>query len=64
MITVVAGLCGAGKTTWILQELAQGAYGRVQRAKGIFELADGQAFHFDFVSSLPGTAYTELPLPR
>ncbi|MDA0268076.1 MAG: GTP-binding protein, partial [Cyanobacteria bacterium] len=23
MITVVAGPCGAGKTTWILQELAQ-----------------------------------------
>jgi len=49
-------------TFW--QELTQGAYGRVQRAKGIFELADGQAFHFDFVGSLPGTAYTELPLPR
>jgi len=49
-------------TFW--QELTQGAYGRVQRAKGIFELADGQAFHFDFVGSLPSTAYTELPLPR
>jgi hypothetical protein len=49
-------------TFW--QELTQGAYGRVQRAKGIFELADGQAFHFDFLGSLPGTAYTELPLPR
>ena len=36
-------------TFW--QELTQGAYGRVQRAKGIFELADGQAFHFDFVGS-------------
>ncbi|MEO1299792.1 MAG: hypothetical protein AAFW75_29290, partial [Cyanobacteria bacterium J06636_16] len=23
MLTVVAGSCGAGKTTWILQELAQ-----------------------------------------
>ncbi len=49
-------------TFW--QELTQGAYGKVQRAKGIFELADGQAFHFDFVGSLPGSAYTELPLPR
>jgi G3E family GTPase len=49
-------------TFW--QELVQGAYGEVHRAKGIFELADGQAFHFDFVNSLPGSAYTELKLPR
>jgi hypothetical protein len=48
-------------TFW--QELTQGAYGEVHRAKGIFELADGQAFHFDFVNSLPGSAYTELKLP-
>ncbi len=49
-------------TFW--QELVQGAYGKVHRAKGIFELADGQAFHFDFVNSLPGSAYTELKLPH
>ena len=49
-------------TFW--QELSQGAYGEVHRAKGIFELADGQAFHFDFVNSLPGSTYTELQLPR
>jgi len=49
-------------TFW--QELSQGAYGEVHRAKGIFELADGQAFHFDFVNSLPSSAYTELNLPR
>ncbi len=49
-------------TFW--QELIQGAYGGVHRAKGIFELADGQAFHFDFVTSLPGSAYTGLNLPR
>jgi G3E family GTPase len=49
-------------TFW--QELTQGAYGEVHRAKGIFELADGQAFHFDFMNSLPGSAYTELNLPR
>lgn len=49
-------------TFW--QELTQGAYGEVHRAKGIFELADGQAFHFDFVNSLPSSAYTELKLPR
>ncbi|MDB9526303.1 GTP-binding protein [Oscillatoria sp. CS-180] len=49
-------------TFW--QELTQGAYGEVHRAKGIFELADGQAFHLDFVNSLPGSAYTELNLPQ
>ena len=49
-------------TFW--QELIQGAYGEVHRAKGIFELVDGQAFHLDFVDSLPGSAYTELNLPR
>jgi G3E family GTPase len=49
-------------TFW--QELSQGAYGKVHRAKGIFELADGQALHLDFVNSLPGSAYTELNLPR
>jgi G3E family GTPase len=49
-------------TFW--QELIQGAYGKVHRAKGIFELADGQAFHLDFMNSLPGNAYTELNLPR
>ena len=49
-------------TFW--QELSRGAYGEVHRAKGIFELADGQAFHFDFVNSLPDSTYTELELPR
>ena len=49
-------------TFW--QELVQGAYGEVHRAKVIFDLADGQAFHFDFVNSLLGRAYTELKLPR
>ncbi|MEM6519672.1 MAG: GTP-binding protein [Cyanobacteria bacterium P01_D01_bin.71] len=49
-------------TFW--QELIQGAYGEVHRAKGIFELADGQAFHLDFVNSLPSSVYTELNLPR
>ncbi|MGD1941699.1 MAG: GTP-binding protein [Leptolyngbyaceae cyanobacterium] len=49
-------------TFW--QELTQGAYGEVHRAKGIFEQSDGQAFHLDFMNSLPGNAYTELNLPR
>lgn len=35
----------------------------MHRAKGIVEVADGHAFHFDFVNSLPGSAYTELKLP-
>ncbi|MGF1538579.1 MAG: GTP-binding protein [Elainellaceae cyanobacterium] len=48
-------------TFW--QELTQGAYGEVHRAKGIFELADGHAFHFDFVGGLPESAYTNLNLP-
>jgi Cobalamin synthesis protein cobW C-terminal domain len=49
-------------TLW--DELTQGAYGQVQRAKGIFELADGRAFHFNFVAGLPQVDATELKLPR
>lgn len=49
-------------TFW--QELTQGAYGEVHRAKGIFELADGHAFYINFVSGLPGSAHTELNLPQ
>lgn len=48
----------------VLIELTGGAYGAVQRLKGIFELPDGRAFHVDFVSSLTGLEYTELPIPR
>ncbi|MEM1280497.1 MAG: GTP-binding protein [Cyanobacteria bacterium P01_H01_bin.152] len=47
---------------WI--ELMGGAYGNVQRVKGIFELPDGRAFHIDFAAGLPGIEYTELPFPR
>lgn len=32
--------------------------------KGIFEVADGQSLHFDFVAGLAETTYTELSLPR
>jgi hypothetical protein len=49
-------------TLWY--ELTQGAYGQVQRAKGIFDLADGRAFHFNFVAGLPQADTTELKLPR
>ncbi|MBE9067991.1 GTP-binding protein [Leptolyngbya cf. ectocarpi LEGE 11479] len=48
----------------LLIELTGGAYGRVMRLKGIFELPDGQAFYVDFVEGIPGLEYTELKLPR
>ena len=47
-----------------LEEVTGGAYGQVQRLKGIFELPDGRAFHIDFVAGLPGIEYTELAIPR
>lgn len=43
-------------------EIIQGAYGSVQRAKGIFELPDGRAFYVDFVQGLAGSEYGELPV--
>ncbi|MEO0869703.1 MAG: GTP-binding protein, partial [Cyanobacteria bacterium J06642_11] len=48
----------------VLIELTEGAYGRVQRLKGIFELPDGRAFYVDFVEDLEGIEYTELKIPR
>ncbi|GAB4342041.1 MAG: ATPase [Leptolyngbyaceae cyanobacterium] len=44
-------------------ELAHGAYGTVQRAKGIFDVADGRSLYFDFVAGLAETNYLELSLP-
>lgn len=44
-------------------ELTHGAYGTVQRAKGIFDVADGRSLHFDFVAGLPETTYLQLNLP-
>lgn len=49
-------------------ELTHAAYGKLHRAKGIFDLADGRAMHFDFVAGLPNpdrpeTDRTELDLP-
>ena len=35
MITVVAGPCGAGKTTWILQELAQASAPAIYVTPGV-----------------------------
>lgn len=45
-------------------ELTGGAYGKVYRVKGIFELPDGRAFQIDFVEGLPDIEYTELDIPR
>jgi len=44
-------------------ELTNGAYGTVQRAKGIFDVADGRSLYFDFVAGLAETTYLELNLP-
>lgn len=48
-------------TFW--DELMQGAYGKVQRAKGIFDVSDGRSLYFDFVADLVETEL-ELDLPR
>lgn len=44
-------------------ELTNGAYGTIQRAKGIFDMADGRSLHFNFVTGLAETTYLELNLP-
>lgn len=57
------------ETFWY--ELTHGAYGKVQKAKGIFTLVDGRVLQLDFVTGLPKdsletipeTITTELPLP-
>lgn len=46
------------------QEITQGAYGKVHRAKAIFDIADGRSFYFDFAAAFQETAHEELPLPR
>jgi Cobalamin synthesis protein cobW C-terminal domain len=43
-------------------ELTNGAYGAVQRAKGIYDLVDGRSFYFDFVAGQE-SKYQELNLP-
>ncbi len=48
----------------VLVELTGGAYGKVHRLKGIFEMPDGQALYIDFVAGLEGIEYTELNIPR
>lgn len=50
------------ETIWM--EIIGGAYGQVQRAKGLFELPDGTLIQMDFVDALPGSEYRELNVPR
>ena len=47
-----------------LMEMTKGAYGDIQRVKGIFELPDGRAFYVDFVKGMSDIGYSELKLPR
>lgn len=53
-------------TFW--DELTKGAYGDIQRAKGIFDMVDGRSLYLDFVklseTSASETTYLELNLPR
>ncbi|MBW4554696.1 MAG: GTP-binding protein [Trichormus sp. ATA11-4-KO1] len=45
-------------------ELTHGAYGKVSRAKGIFDVADGRSLYADFVAGVPTTDFLELDFPR
>lgn len=47
------------ETFWY--ELTHGAYGQVQKAKGIFTLVDGRVLQLDFVAGLPKDAPEIIP---
>ena len=49
-------------TFWL--ELTQGAYGEVVRAKGIFDLVDGQIYYGDFIPGKSALEFKPLNLPR
>ena len=49
-------------TFWL--ELTQGAYGEVVRAKGIFDLVDGQIYYGDFIPGESELGFKPLKLPR
>ena len=49
-------------TFWL--ELTQGAYGEVFRAKGIFDLVDGQIYYGDFRLEKSELEFEPLNLPR
>ncbi|MEM9275584.1 MAG: GTP-binding protein [Cyanobacteria bacterium P01_F01_bin.143] len=53
---------GSLATFWL--ELTQGAYGEVVRAKGIFDLADGQIYYGDFIPGKSALEFKPLNLPR
>ncbi|MEB3224413.1 MAG: GTP-binding protein [Synechococcus sp.] len=42
-------------------ELTAGAYGNIQRAKGIVEIVDGRAFYLDYVVGMADSLHRELP---
>lgn len=44
-------------------ELIQGAYGKVHRAKGLFNSAEGGFMYLDFVAGIPNTQVIELDVP-
>lgn len=45
-------------------EITHGAYGKVTRAKGIYDVADGRSLYADFTAGVPTTDFLELDLPR
>ncbi|HEY9802942.1 MAG TPA: hypothetical protein V6D25_21445 [Leptolyngbyaceae cyanobacterium] len=45
-------------------EITHGAYGKVTRAKAIFDVNDGRSLYCDFVAGVPQTDFLELDLPR
>ena len=49
-------------TFWL--ELTQGAYGEIVRAKGIFDLMDGQVYYSDFKAGKSALEFKPLNLPR
>jgi hypothetical protein len=53
-----------GSLNLFWDELINGAYGTVIRAKAIFEIADGRSIYFNFGLGYPDCAYIELPLPQ
>ena len=46
------------------EELTEGAYGDIQRAKGVVEIVDGRAFYLDYVSHDPESLYHELAVEQ
>ena len=45
-------------------EITEHVYGKVIRAKGIFNLDDGRIIYTDFISDIPPIDFLELNLPR